>query len=246
MTTKKLRALRLFLPLIVALATVIPSPGQGYNSFQKITFIAPGVGQRIFQNGASSFHTLEWVVSAGTLSSCSIEIDTSADGVSWALGGLIAPADCHLTGNVNGTGVANYLRVNLLTLAGGATLTVTYKGYAQGLKNPTFSFDLPSPSVADSGQYQHKLSGNNTFARLSCSVDQGTASINLDVRQEANPNSTSGNPALASSLVCTTNTGSTTVFARPAYIANSPLALLITATSGSPSVLRVHVEMVPQ
>ena len=53
----------------------------------------------------------------------------------------------------------------------------------------SFSFDLPSPSVGDSALYEHKLQRSGVIVRVSCSTDQGTASINLDLRQESSPNS---------------------------------------------------------
>jgi len=108
-------------------------------------------------------------------------------------------------------------------------------GYPQ-----SFSFDLPSPSVGDSALYEHKLQSPGQIVRVSCSTDQGTASINLDLRQESTPNTT-GTSVLGSALVCNSNTAITTTIATPAYSANSPIALLISGTSGTPSVVRVHV-----
>ena len=233
-----LALLLLLIPLRLALA-------QGYNSFQKLTFTTAATGGQIKQNGLSAYHVLSWTVS-GVVSSCSVEMDTSTDGVSWSLGALIAAQDCHTTGSYSASATANYVRVGVLVLTGGGTVTTTYKGYAQGITNPTFTFSLPNPAVADSGLYHHKLSVDATVARLSCSVDQGTASISLDVRPEANPNTDTGTHVLTSPLTCTTSTGTTTVFDRPSYTAYQVLALVITGTSGSPSTLNVHVVMVPQ
>ena len=236
---------RAALALLLLLMPLRYASAAGYNSFQKLVFTAAAAGDQIKQNGLSAYHILSWTVD-GTVSSCSVEMDTSADGVSWSLGALIPAQDCHTAGSYSVSNTANYLRINLLVLTGGGTVTTTYRGYAQSITNPTFTFSLPNPVVADSGLYHHKLSVNASVARLSCSVDQGTASISLDVRPENNPNTDTGTHVLVSPLTCTPTTGVSTLFDNPSYSAYQVLALVITGTSGSPSVLNVHVVMVPQ
>lgn len=76
-------------------------------------------------------HQLVWSTK-GTVSSCSVKLQQSVDGVSWS--DLIAGATC--TSNVSGTltaGIANYVRVNATTLTGSGTLVVTYTGFPPGL-----------------------------------------------------------------------------------------------------------------
>lgn len=102
------------------------------------------------------------------------------------------------------------------------------------------TLDLPNPVTGQTGIFQYKVQSNGLVTRVSCSTDQGTATINLDLRTEAAPNA-SGTPALGSNLVCSSNTTVTTTVSVPQYLANQPVALLITAVSGSPSILRVHV-----
>lgn len=106
------------------------------------------------------------------------------------------------------------------------------------------SLDLPTPVIGNSGQYQFKYAQGGNITRISCSTDQGTVSINLEVRAEGSPNS-AGTVVLGSALVCNSNTAVTTTMANPTYTANAPVALTISATSGSPSVVRVHVVGVP-
>jgi hypothetical protein len=103
-----------------------------------------------------------------------------------------------------------------------------------------FSMDIPSPALADSGVYQHKVARQYTIQRISCSTDVGTVSINFDIRNESSPNDP-GNPVLSASLVCSSGTASTVTFANAVVFANSPVALIVTATNGTPSVVRVHV-----
>lgn len=108
-----------------------------------------------------------------------------------------------------------------------------------------FSFDLLTPQLADSGTFQHALNQKTAFARVYCSTDTGTASINIDVRAPSTPN-TSGTSALASPIACNTTMTVSTTFATGVIAANSPLALLVSATSGSPGIVRVHVSLVAQ
>jgi hypothetical protein len=103
-----------------------------------------------------------------------------------------------------------------------------------------FSMDIASPVSDDSGIYQHKAGRAYTITRISCSTDQGTVSINLDVRGESTPN-TDGTLVMGAPLVCNASTASSTTFVSSAVSANSPVALIINSTNGSPNVVRVHV-----
>src|SRR5258706_9204510 len=103
------------------------------------------------------------------------------------------------------------------------------------------TIDLENPTGADSGKFQWKPKNALIINRVSCSVDQGTASINLDVRQDSTPN-VSGTQMLATPLPCSTSTGATTSIANSNVSGLSPVALLVASTSGGVSVVRVHVE----
>jgi hypothetical protein len=237
---------RLILLLVFVCVGFSLASAQSYNSYQKRTFTQAEIGPVIKQNGLSAYHILSWTTS-GTVSSCSIRIETSSDGVLWVDGGVILVAtDCHVDGTATASGTANYLRLHLLTLSGGGTLTTTYRGYSQGVVNPSFSFNLPNPVVGDSGQYQHKLSTNAIVVRITCSVDQGTATINFDFRNENTPNTDSGTHVMTSGIVCVPSTTVVQAADNPLYSAYYPIALIVTGTSGSPSILRAHVTMVPQ
>lgn len=74
-------------------------------------------------------HTITWRPS-GTVTTCTVALDTSADGVSWTAGGAIAGQTCTAAGQLTATTKisSNFVRVNLTTLTGGGTLTVVYSG----------------------------------------------------------------------------------------------------------------------
>jgi hypothetical protein len=103
-----------------------------------------------------------------------------------------------------------------------------------------FTMAIPSPAIADTGVYQHKVARQYTIQRISCSTDAGTVSINFDIRNESSPNDP-GNPVLSTPLVCSSATASTVTLANPVVLANSPVALVVTATNGTPTVVRIHV-----
>jgi hypothetical protein len=107
-----------------------------------------------------------------------------------------------------------------------------------------FSIALENPAVADSGKVQHKIHFGGAVTRISCDTDAGTASVNLEARTEAAPNS-SGTSVLASPLVCAAATAFTNTFAAPTIAADAPIALAISAVSGA-TLLRVHVHIQPQ
>ena len=115
-------------------------------------------------------------------------------------------------------------------------------------KTINFSFDLADPVDGDDGLLQHKVGFDFTVVRVSCSTDTGSIPINVDERAEATPN-TAGTNALSSDLVCDTNTQTScasgcdvnTITNGP-FDADDPIGLILGVASGSPTVVRVHVE----
>lgn len=85
-----------------------------------------------------------------------------------------------------------------------------------------------------------------TIVGVSCSVKAATSvTINLDERAVATPDTT-GVTVLTAALACDTDSASTTSFANAGIAAGVPVALLLTAVSGTPNTLRVHVTYVKQ
>src|SRR5437899_992790 len=50
----------------------------------------------------AAFHQLTWNVS-GTLSACSVQVDSSADGITWGSGDIIASQTCTSNGTITST-----------------------------------------------------------------------------------------------------------------------------------------------
>jgi hypothetical protein len=98
------------------------------------------------------------------------------------------------------------------------------------------------PVTGDSGRVQFVIPTAATITRVWCSVKAATSvTINLDERVEATPD-TAGTSVLTSNLVCDTNAEVTTTFTNAGIAARAPVALTISAVSGTPDTLRVFVE----
>jgi hypothetical protein len=106
----------------------------------------------------------------------------------------------------------------------------------------TKSLTLFDPVTGDSGRVQLQFPSAITIVRVSCSVKAATSvSINLDERAEATPD-TAGTAVLGSALVCDADSANTTSFSNAGIAARVPLALTISAVSGTPDTLRVFIE----
>lgn len=128
-----------------------------------------------------------------------------------------------LTARINGANVA-------LGAGGGAAATYTK------------SWNISNPSTAESGDPQFTIPFAATVTRVWCNITDSTSvTINLDERAEATPN-TAGTAVLTSSLVCDTNGEVTTTFSNASIAQRVPVALTVSAVSGTPRALRVHVE----
>lgn len=115
---------------LVLLAGVCLAQGSGYNAYQAGSFTTTGSGVSMKQNTTILYHQLSWVKS-GTVSSCTVAIDSSPDGVTWAPGGILTGQTCTSNGNsafVNAQAV--YIRVTFTALSGGGTVQYFYKGWA--------------------------------------------------------------------------------------------------------------------
>ena len=105
----------------------------------------------------------------------------------------------------------------------------------------TFSIIVTQPLTSDTGLVQYVDSYLYGIAAVACSTDQGTVTINLDIRSPNTPN-TAGTNVLPSSLEC--SPAGTASFApeTPVLVpANAPVDLEVLAVSGMPNVVRVFV-----
>lgn len=119
-------------------------------------------------------------------------------------------------------------------------------------KTQTKSLSLLAPVTGDSGQISFQLPRDSSISRVSCAtIGAATdATINLNKRAEATPG-TSGTNALSAGLVCDTDSqtscsaGCTVDTINSAAVtARSLVTLVITAVTGTPTALQVHVEYV--
>lgn len=134
------------------------------------------------------------------------------------------------------------LRVSQPT-TGGDTALVTVHCYweATGAAIPVAGIWSPNvefPTTDDSGLFSTQTSGSGVMVELCCSTDSGTVDVNFEERAAATPN-TAGTPMLTTDLTCDSDGACSSVFTNLDYDAGDILALTISATSGSPSVVRV-------
>lgn len=102
------------------------------------------------------------------------------------------------------------------------------------------SIVILTPTTSQTNLAQFYWPSAVTVQRVACSTDTGTATIQFDERAEGTPN-TAGTNMMTSSLVCSTSTATTTSFSDSAEAADVPINLQVTATSGTPGVVRIHV-----
>jgi len=102
------------------------------------------------------------------------------------------------------------------------------------------TLNLENPTPLDAGKFQWSPKNGLTITGVSCSVDTGTVSVNLDVRSAVTPNNP-GQEVLSVDLLCNSTTTSTTSFSTTAVPGGAPVALLITNTTGAPGIVRVYV-----
>jgi len=142
------------LTLLVLLLSCL-SWGQGYNAFQQTTFTTVTTASPLIERSTILFHQLSWTVS-GTVSTCTVAIDSSPDGTTWTPGGIIAGQTCTTNGSSAVTSAsAVWIRVNMTAISGaGATAVVVYKGY---VTNPSGGGG-GTPGGAN-GQIQYNNSG---------------------------------------------------------------------------------------
>ncbi|MDE1940686.1 MAG: hypothetical protein KGI66_01055 [Patescibacteria group bacterium] len=115
-----------------------------------------------------------------------------------------------------------------------------------GVGGPTAkSIVLLAPTTGQTNYAQLSYPSQAKITRVSCATDAGTVTINFDIRSESTPN-TAGSNVLSSALVCGTSSAFTTSIQNSLVLPNAPVNLQISAVSGTPNVLRIHVNANPQ
>ncbi len=146
-------------------------------------------------------------------------------------------SNCLTTTEVSGIDVSDDVNLTAgrsLTLTGDDVLADVelYETIAHGM--------IETPTTADDAMIQWKFAHDITIARISCSTDAGTVTIQLDERAEATPNS-AGTDVMTSALVCDTNNQATTSFANATIAADAPLSLDIDAVATA-TLVRIFID----
>lgn len=116
--------------LFVLLLTSSLANAQTYAAKKSITTAVPAAttAVNLYLSG-SNYHQLVWTVS-GTVSACSVRVDSSSNGSTWNAGAIVSAQTCTSNGSaVVTTGIFNYARINVVTKTGSGTVTPVYYAY---------------------------------------------------------------------------------------------------------------------
>jgi len=121
--------------------------------------------------------------------------------------------------------------------------TLPIEQFAVANKTITKTINIFLPTTADTNKIQLYWPTAVTLQRVACSTDvaSSTVSIQFDERAEATPN-TAGTNSLTATLVCDTDSQTTTSFSDAIIAADVPHNLQITAMANTPTVVRIHVK----
>lgn len=101
----------------------------------------------------SQYYQLAWNVT-GTISACSLRVDSSSDGVTWNTGDIISTQSCTsnpLYAPISAQKVVNYVRINPnSTITGTGTIVATLTGFVTYIQNLT-----PNSTVGTAGFWSH-------------------------------------------------------------------------------------------
>ena len=121
-------------------------------------------------------------------------------------------------------------------------------------KTSTKTIAILQPTTSDSGLLNFQVTRASNVVRVSChTIGAGsTATINLNKRSETSPG-TSGTDILSSGLVCDDNSQTScasgcdvNTITSPSLSASQLVSLTISAVSGNPQAVTVHVEITEQ
>lgn len=173
-----------------------------------------------------STSTPNWQMTSGVLAPVSV-----------ALGGTGTAST--LTGLMRGSASAmTAAELSGAVATSGSNATTLASKYLTHIKSAL----IDTPVVGDTNKLQWTFPTAVTITRVVCAIGGTTSiTIQLDERAEATPN-TAGTNVMTSTLVCDADSQATTTFTNATIAARVPLNLQVTAASGTPTSLRVHVE----
>jgi len=156
---------RLAVLLIALLATCCGASAQvfvqSYNFSQK-GIDGPRTGKDFTNTGVTSF-LLAWNP-AGSLSTCSVQVESSTDGISWGSGDVVASQSCTAVGSASGSFTKAFVRINVTALSGSGGLNVTLTGTIGGTSSGGGITSVTSlPATCTPGQGFQLPSGATVF-----------------------------------------------------------------------------------
>jgi hypothetical protein len=135
---------------------------------------------------------------------------------------------------------AEKLASGAVTTAKIADANVTPAKLSNAARDRVITWTLLDPTTSETGLLRVRLPAAATIISVACDTDAGTVDINPQKRGRTTPN-TAGTNALSASLACDNNAEETSTINSAGISASELLALMITATSGSPTVVNVYV-----
>jgi hypothetical protein len=131
------------------------------------SIVPPNTGY-IAGTGAA-FHQLTWNV-IGTLSGCSVRVDSSADGITWNVGDVIAAQTCTSNNTITSTSIIpNYIRIDVTSLTGVGSLVTILDGFVNNPSGATVSLTATSPVVITPSP----TTGTGVISCPTCSTSAG-------------------------------------------------------------------------
>jgi hypothetical protein len=224
-----------FLTTLVLLAALC-LPGFAQTGLHSNTFTTTGRDPSV--NGVISlagtgitYNNISWTTS-GTVSTCAVQLDSSSNGSSWTGAGAISSQTCTSNGTsgyVSGT--FSYVTINVTTLTGGGSLTVTWTGNATGGGgggNLSGTWSTTGNVVTTDGAATAQDSGTalTALAALASPTFTGTVTIPTAAITTASGNpSFTGTPTFSNALAL----GSSTATSQAANTDNTTVATTLYA-----------------
>ena len=196
--------------------------------------------------GDNTPHTLTFVAGASDpVLSLSSGIADWTTGVLQVGGSVVATAAntvtfTNKTFDANGTGnsISNIENADIAAAA-----AIAASKLANTVRDRKASFPLFDPTTADDGDVQTEFPAACTLQEVACNVQGGGTTVTVDLYERARATPDTGTTGmLTTPLVCDPDGAVTTSFTDAALAADVPLALGITAVSGTPTMVRVHVK----
>lgn len=170
-----MRKISLLIGLVFLL--YISSFGQNYVLVNTFSATGTSVSDNLIGNGAA-FHKLTWNVT-GTVSGCTVALDSSVDGSSWSAGGVIAGQTCTSNGTIlSVSSIVNYVRINMTAFVGTGTVTVIDQGFINNPSGGGGSGTVGTCAAAGNAYYS---AGGTTTTCDTNIVDGGDGTLNISL-----------------------------------------------------------------